>query len=139
MSNVLLRPWRRAIQLSGRATRTEYWLFIVQLIAVYFLWAMLVGALAALFQTPLLSAILGILTLLYMMFAFVASITAAVRRLHDHDKTGWLYLITFVPLFGWIFYLIMMLTPGTKGENGYGYDPREGEQPAAEAVASVFS
>ena len=139
MSNVLVRPWRRAFRVKGRATRTEYWLFLAQLLAVYFAWAMFVGGLVGQLEVPLLTAVLGIVTLLYLLFMMIASITVAVRRLHDHDKSGWLYLIVFVPFFGWIFYLIMMLTPGTKGENGYGHDPREGDLPETEAVASVFS
>src|SRR3712207_6907981 len=45
------------------------------------------------FDQPLLTAVTGIVIFLYLVFALVASITAAVRRLHDHDKSGWLYLI----------------------------------------------
>ena len=139
MPEIFWRPWRRAIDFKGRTTRTEYWLFLVQLFVVYILWAILMGGISAQFEAPLLSALLAMVTLVYMLFGFVASLAAAVRRLHDHDKTGWLYLISFVPLFGWIFFLIMMLTPGTRGENGYGYDPREGDRPAAEEMAKVFS
>ena len=139
MPDILLRPWRRAIDFRGRATRTEYWVFVVQLIVVFFLWSFLVGALGALFDSPLVSGLLGMLSLLYLLFASVASLAAAVRRLHDHDKTGWLFLISLVPLVGWIFYLIMMLTSGTRGENSYGYDPREGDRPAADDMIKVFS
>ncbi|QAY78334.1 DUF805 domain-containing protein [Sphingosinicella sp. BN140058] len=139
MPNILLRPWRRAIDFRGRATRTEYWLFVVQLIVVFFLWSFLVGAVSALFDSPVLAGLLGMVSMLYLLFVFVASLAAAVRRLHDHDKTGWLYLITLVPLVGWIFYLIMMLTPGTRGENSYGYDPREGDRPTADEMVQVFS
>ena len=42
------------------------------------------------------------------------------------------------PLIGWIFWLIMMLTPGTPGDNSYGPDPRERGQLGAGA-ASIFS
>jgi hypothetical protein len=31
----------------------------------------------------------------------------------------------------------MMLTPGTRGENSYGYDPRGGDQAPAEDVAEI--
>lgn len=80
-----------------------------------------------------------VIVLLVMLFLVIASLAAGVRRLHDHDKTGWLFLLSLVPLIGWIFFLIMTLTPGTKGENSYGYDPREGDFLSAEEVASVFS
>jgi uncharacterized membrane protein YhaH (DUF805 family) len=140
MPEILTRPWRRAFSFKGRSTRSEYWLFVAQIFVAYVVWAMLMGGIAGQFaDAPLLDALIAISILLFLLFAFVATLTAAVRRLHDHDKTGWLYLITFIPLFGWLFYLIMMLTPGTKGENGYGHDPREGDRPAADEVARVFS
>ncbi|HEX5183359.1 MAG TPA: type II toxin-antitoxin system prevent-host-death family antitoxin [Allosphingosinicella sp.] len=59
----------------------------------------------------------------------VAHLAVAVRRLHDHDKTGRFYLLAFVPLIGWLFALFMMLTPGTEGENSYGCDPCYGDEP----------
>ena len=78
-------------------------------------------------------------SLAYRAGAGIATISAGVRRIHDHDKTGWLLLLSFVPLFGWIFLLIMTLTPGTRGENSYGYDPREGDAPSADEMAAIFS
>ena len=76
---------------------------------------------------------------LIVLFMILAQLAAGVRRIHDHDKTGWFILLGMVPLVGWIFFLIMMLTPGTPGENSYGYDPREGDRPSLEEVAGVFS
>jgi uncharacterized membrane protein YhaH (DUF805 family) len=74
-----------------------------------------------------------------ILFMILAQLAAGVRRIHDHDKTGWFILLALVPLIGWIFFLIMMLTPGTPGENSYGYDPCEGDRPSPDEVAEVFS
>lgn len=137
----LVRPWRQAFDFRGRATRREYWLFLVQL---YLAFLLLVFAGAFLFElaapglleggeNPLPALLVGAA----MLLMCVPYLAASVRRLHDHDKTGWLFLLSFIPLIGWIFFLIMMLTPGTQGENGYGPDPRDkGESP--EAMYEVF-
>ena len=56
------------------------------------------------------------LTLLF----FVATISYGVRRLHDFDKSGLWYLLTFVPFAGFIMGLILLFAPGTPGANRYG-------------------
>jgi uncharacterized membrane protein YhaH (DUF805 family) len=43
--------------------------------------------------------------------------------LHDSDRTGWWYLLIFVPLIGWIILLIWYVTKGTDGPNRFGPDP----------------
>ena len=134
----VLRPWRQILNFRARSPRREYWLFIVQLYVVA------VGLLVALALTvdPTLlaeeqSSHEGWIAAVILLF-FIPYVAASVRRLHDHDKGGWFLLLWFIPLVGWIFYLIMMLTPGTKGENGYGPDPRERLDEAAR-VADIFS
>ena len=42
-----------------------------------------------------------------------------MRRLHDSDKSGWWYLLAFVP-FGGLVVLVFTLLPGTPGPNRYG-------------------
>ena len=82
-------------------------------------------------------AILGGAFLILYLFAFIATLSASVRRLHDHDKSGWFYLVSMFPFFGWIFFLFMMFTPGDEEENSYGPNPRYGDQRAN--PAEVFA
>lgn len=135
----VLRPWRHFFDFSGRAPRREYWLFQVQLLVVYLGIMFSAGMLSELFPSGMTDAIAAAALIPALLFYFIASLSSGVRRIHDHDKTGWLFLLSFVPLIGWIFLLIMALTPGTAGDNGYGRDPREGDLPSAEEVAAVFS
>jgi uncharacterized membrane protein YhaH (DUF805 family) len=130
------RPWRHAFDFSGRATRREYWLFVAQTYALIFV--LFLGA--SLFEDSATTApfVLVVVTI-PCLFIFIALLSAAVRRLHDHDKSGWMILIAAFPFVGWIFYLIMMLTPPTPGENGYGHDPRQGDHATSDALAGVFS
>jgi uncharacterized membrane protein YhaH (DUF805 family) len=137
----VLRPWRQTFDFSGRATRREYWLFIVQLYLALVLAVIGLGAVAGAAGAGTGergAAGIGLGVILLFLVAFIPYLSASVRRLHDHDKSGWLFLLSMVPLVGWIFYLIMMLTPGTPGENGYGPDPRD-PLGSAEDMAGVFS
>lgn len=53
------------------------------------------------------------------LILFFPALALAIRRLHDTDKTGWWYLISFVP-FGGIVLLVFFLMPGTVGPNRWG-------------------
>ena len=47
-----------------------------------------------------------------------------VRRLHDTDRSGWNLLLNFIPLIGFIVFLVYCLQQGTQGENRLGRDSR---------------
>jgi uncharacterized membrane protein YhaH (DUF805 family) len=50
---------------------------------------------------------------------FVISIMLAIQRCHDFNTTGWLSIISLIPLVNLIFWFI----PGTDGANDYGKKP----------------
>jgi uncharacterized membrane protein YhaH (DUF805 family) len=135
----IVRPWRQFFDFSGRATRREYWLFQLQLIILYVGMLLAVGALGERFPSDTTSMAVGLAAIPAVLFYFIGSLSSGVRRIHDHDKSGWLFLLSFIPLVGWIFFLIMGLTPGTSGDNSYGRDPREGDQLSPDEVAAIFS
>jgi uncharacterized membrane protein YhaH (DUF805 family) len=139
----MLRPWRQTLDFRGRATRREYWFFIVQLYTVFFLTAFVTGLLVAMLfpdqvESKTVDVSAGIVILLLVVLLLIPYLSASVRRIHDHDKSGWMFMLILVPLVGWIFYLIMMLTPGTDGTNGYGANPRD-RLDTAEDVSKIFS
>jgi uncharacterized membrane protein YhaH (DUF805 family) len=47
-------------------------------------------------------------------------IAAAVRRFHDMDRSGWWYLLSFVPVVGWILVLLWLAQKGTHDYNRWG-------------------
>lgn len=49
---------------------------------------------------------------------------AAVRRLHDMDRSGWWILMGFIPL-AHIVVLIFLASKGTKGPNQFGEAPAD--------------
>lgn len=89
---------------NGRASRSEYWWFV--------LFIVLVSVVLSMFRLPLLSGLFSLATIL-------PSIAAAARRLHDTDKTGWLQLIALIPVLGWIA-MIYLLAQEAKEPNRFG-------------------
>lgn len=67
--------------------------------------------------------VLMVLGAILCVIAFVAGIMLVIRRLHDMDRTGWLALLSFIPIVGFIFALVLLLFKGTEGPNKYGEDP----------------
>jgi uncharacterized membrane protein YhaH (DUF805 family) len=140
----VLRPWRQTFDFRGRATRREYWFFLIQLYAAVIGLAFLIGlVISVAFPDQLETSVAGdaamaIVMVIVFLVLLIPYLSASIRRIHDHDKSGWMLLLTFVPLVGWIFYLILMLTPGTNGPNSYGSDPRDRLDPGGD-VSEVFS
>ena len=106
---------------NGRARRKEYWMFT--------LWNIIFALLAVLLDYsfgivyPLVGY--GPLYIAYALFVLVPGIAVAVRRLHDIGKSGWMYLVAFIPIAGFILLLIFFTKEGDQGNNSYGEDPKE--------------
>ena len=96
----------------GRASRSEYWYF--------FLFVFLVSIAANVIDGAIGTEVLGILVGLALLLPGIA---VAVRRLHDRDKSGWWYLLVFLPLIGAIILLVWFVQRGTPGSNRFGPDP----------------
>ena len=67
------------------------------------------------------------LILIILVFSAV-HIFLTIRRLHDLNRSGWYYLVLFVPLVNVLFSLYLFFAPGTVGPNQYGADPLEGKR-----------
>ena len=56
-----------------------------------------------------------------VIIVYIVSGTALiVRRLHDIGLSGWLICCSFIPGANFIFFVAMLLLPGTNGHNAYG-------------------
>ena len=100
---------------SGRARRKEYWMF--QLLNILFL-----GVAATL---DFAAGTYGVIYILYSLGLLIPGLAVTVRRLHDTGKSGWMILISFIPIIGTIWLLILLVTDGDFGENQYGLNPKE--------------
>ena len=103
-------------QFDGRATRSEYWYFVLFSFIAYIVAGFLDGFLFN------LTGGLPILTIILGLGLLVPSIAVGVRRLHDIGKSGWWYLIAIVPIVSLI--LIAFFVMDSKEDNVYGVNPK---------------
>ncbi len=50
-------------------------------------------------------------------------IALSIRRFHDIGWSGIMVLLIFVPIIGWLFFLILLFVSGDKKKNKYGLPP----------------
>lgn len=113
-----LQALKKYATFSGRASRAEYWWFVL----FNLLFGIAVAVLDVLLGTVTDNGT-GVLGTLYTLAVLLPGIAVAVRRLHDTDRSGWFILLAFVPLAN-IALLAFLLEDGTSGPNRYGPDPK---------------
>ncbi|NSX56497.1 DUF805 domain-containing protein [Parasulfitobacter algicola] len=116
------------VTFSGRARRSEYWYFTL----FNFLVGIVLGIVDGVISGGDPDSV-GIFGTIYSLAVFLPGLAVAIRRLHDTDRSGWWYLLVFIPIIGWIVLLVFFCTNGTEGENRFGHDPKH------ENEADVFS
>ena len=92
----------------GRASREEYWMFVLFNIIFIFAISFIEGFLFGLYSS--------ILSDLYVLALLVPSIAVGIRRMHDTGKSGWFLLIP-------IYNFILAVTQGESNSNKYGEVP----------------
>ena len=115
---------------SGRATRSEYWLFVLMnfciglasfAIATFFA-ILFSGVREGSLSSIIMLAWYGMITL-YSLIIMIPHIAVGVRRLHDVGQSGWLYLIGFIP-FGGLALLVLFCMDSDINANQYGPNTR---------------
>jgi uncharacterized membrane protein YhaH (DUF805 family) len=122
--NWYLKCWRQYADFSGRARRTEYWMFQVFNVLIVFVAAIFAGLLITLTQNPDVIDVFAVLLVLYYLAMFIPALAVLVRRLHDTGKSGAWIFIAFVPIIGSFWLLILLFTEGAPASNEYGPDPK---------------
>jgi len=113
--------WQHLLfQFDGRINRAKYWLGWVGIAVV----AGIAGAIAAIADSSLVWTLFGILVLALIW----PSVAIEIKRWHDRDKSGWWWLIRFIPIIGgWWVLIECGFLEGTKGPNQFGRDPLGGD------------
>ena len=103
---------------SGRASRSEYWwwMLISGLVSIVLNVIMLAGGAAGAKLGPNGTSVPGpaymvglILAAVWFLAVIVPSLALTVRRLHDSNFSGWMYLIVLIPFIGGIILLVFTL------------------------------
>ncbi|MFW1800124.1 DUF805 domain-containing protein [Acinetobacter nematophilus] len=133
----------------GRFGRLSYlaWLFIISMLYTCVLFIIAGLAVVALMQTgsqnpaALLESSLGyfvIFLAVAVVIAFtVVNICIAIRRIHDLNKSGWLWLLFLIPLVNIFFGIYVMCAKGTEGNNNYG--PQRQTEQTEKLLGSLYA
>ena len=110
--------WKKYAVFSGRARRKEYWMFVLINALISCAIVLVLGIVGAAQAADGLSA-------LYSLAAFLPGLAVTCRRLHDTGRSGWWFLLVFLPIVGYIVLIVFLCLDGQPGENAYGPNPKE--------------
>ena len=106
-----LNAWKIYVNFNGRATRKDYWGFVL----INMLVALVIG---------LLEEIVGMdddfISSLYALAVICPNITLTTRRLHDVNRSGWWQLATVVPLLNIYLADLVWIKAGKSEDNKFG-------------------
>jgi uncharacterized membrane protein YhaH (DUF805 family) len=103
MGNAISACFSKYATFSGRATRSEYWYFVLFYALIYIFCAFLTFADSTLSSIFLIAIVAGF---------FLPLLSCAVRRAHDAGRSGWFLLIPYVNL--------EILCTASTGDNRFG-------------------
>ena len=123
---------KKYLVFSGRASRSEYWYFVLfNIIVSAILTAIDIAIGSGTAETTMsadagasMSVNMGILSGIYSLAVFLPTLAVSIRRLHDTDHSGWWIFINLIPLIGWIIYLVFLVKDSTEGDNRFGPSPK---------------
>ncbi len=134
---------RQYANFGGRATRTEYWWFVLTSLLICFVATLVLGILASQALIPG-GARLGSIIILFWLMIILPSLAITVRRLHDTGRSAWnlscvLLLCTGACFFPFLLYpalpcgtilIVLLCLKSQAGANKYG-------EPSGAKYASV--
>ena len=74
------------------------------------------------YDLSVLMAFLTLALVFVMLMSIIATVINGIKRLHDLNQSGWLYIIAMIPYIGSLFGLFLLFWKGTTGKNDYGSD-----------------
>lgn len=108
--------WKGCFDFKGRSRRREFWYSAICnwiiAIVISMLGAITIGQLASVIE--------------FMFTAMVAlpNLAVAIRRMHDIGKSGLILLVSFIPVIGTIWVIILLAKDSEKDANIYGESPK---------------
>ena len=122
--------FRNYATFNGRASRSEYWYFVLFLVLVGIALGM-VDDVAGTYlgagghdggPQPFDAQSFGLFGSLFTLATFLPWLAVAVRRLHDIDLRGW-WLLLLVTVIGVIPLIVMLCWRPSQGDNRFGPPP----------------
>lgn len=122
--------WKKAIvdnyvNFSGRASRSEYWYFVLLNFIISMVFYIITFVLASNGVSDGLTVV-QVLSWLVSLALFLPGLGVSVRRLHDIGKSGWWLFIILIPCCIGLIWLVILMCKGSEmDENEYGPVPED--------------
>ena len=100
-----------------RANRSEFWLFALVNVALSIVYQILISVLAS---STAATLIVSIIFCVIALAILVPGLALSVRRMHDIGKGGGWIFISFVPIIGSIWFLVLCIKEGEPAANRFG-------------------
>lgn len=117
-SRAVERVFSKYFVFRGRATRSEYWYFVLFLGLIN----LLISAVAPLID-PKSETGLAAFVFVVELVLLVPYIAVTVRRLHDTNRSGWWLFIWLIPVLGPVVLLVFTLQKSDIKANRFGPAP----------------
>ena len=123
-----IKAFRQYADFSGRASRQEFWMFVLFNLLFAMAWAFVAGLLTGLLgdsfdhDSDRLIFMYKLIAIYYAVTT-VPAMAVGVRRLHDTGRHGWWMLVSLIPFVGGIWLIVLMCLDGSAGDNRYGSRP----------------
>lgn len=123
MIKAYLNYWLKAFDFKSKISRKDYWLTILASFIVSFIIGIILRVVFEYeviidytnFIVTRVAADPGLLINdIWAYLNIIPSLSMAIRRLHDINRSGFWVLIALVPVIGWIWLLILLIKPSKK-------------------------
>lgn len=74
-------------------------------------------------ESDITATICMVIFAIFALAMFIPNLAVNIRRLHDTGRSGWWYLITFIPVISLV-YIVFMIRNSEPGTNKYGENPK---------------
>ena len=122
-----IKAFRQYADFSDRASRQEFWMFVLFNLLFAMAWAFVAGLLTGLlgdsFNQESRLMFMYKLIAIYYAVTTVPAMAVGVRRLHDTGRSGWWMLVSLIPFAGGVWLIVLMCLNGSAGDNRYGSRP----------------
>ena len=125
--------FKKYVDFGGRARRSEFWNFYLFTFIISMCFTTLYSILLALSFDSFNSVnegvyrvanIILIICYLFGLVIFLPCLSVSIRRLHDIGKSGWFYLLGFIPIVGIIILVVWYAKDSDVETNKYGVSPK---------------
>jgi uncharacterized membrane protein YhaH (DUF805 family) len=116
--NYYFQAFKQYADFSGRANRTEFWMFFLFNCLAVFIFCFIFG-IAGLMSYPDGMILPSILLWLYVLATFIPNLAITVRRLRDAGESGWMILVSLIPFAGAIWLIVLLCKESVGVTNEY--------------------